>query len=863
MSHNDLRLPAALESALNQVKTTASAVGERIVQSLAAQSTAATRIAERDLLINASLELRRQATTFQAAFNDSLHEQVAKEVRPQDPFRKTGSNWQSLSLVDDDQVEEQVFADRIGQQIAHGCEVELRELAPYMGAVLNIGRADESRNPLRPANVGQALYRAIAALTEDRELRKTLARELGRAMAESMGECYRHIREDLQGRGVQAVGFSVKSVEGPGSQFDGAHSHYDKLQREGPTSTHSGYGFPPSAQGGNETASGRLSGQGYASSRHGNSTGYGSYSSDGGAGPQASNAQLMNLLRRLTYLASQPAALDEAPLGGAGHEGLAGGVRPVGAGGGSDTEGPSYNEGLTGLMAVNLIRTHREELIQASSGKLDHMVIDVVGSLFDQILSDPKVPPQMARQIARLQLPVLRVALNDNTFFSSRKHPVRRFVNRIGSLACAYDDFESGPGEQLLGRVRELVQEIVDGDFDQVELYSLKLSELEAFIAQEPEGQEAVKRPASLLANKESELRVQQRYMQQLQAALKPIDIPAYLRDFLAQVWSQALVLSYRRAGPDAELTQQMRRTGREVILSVQPKGSPTLRKKFLMQLPGLMKDLKEGMRLIGWPEDAHDAFFADLLPSHAESLKRTPLSELDQNLLSRELDAIFSAPIPGVDSSWRGEPLPPLPDNELERRFTPEEAQSVGLVEESAVDWSGEIDIDLSEEAAEAPQGAQAPALPGDGGGVVAHAEASETLDLDLDLSVEFSALAPQDGSARPGEVDIQLDLNPAEPAEPSRGADLAQHIQLGFAYQMHLHGQWQKVRLSFVSPGRTFFVFTHGRAHQETISLTSRMLSRMCESGRLRAVESAFLLERATDRARKQLAALRSSKR
>ncbi len=66
---------------------------------------------------------------------------------------------------------------------------------------------------------------------------------------------------------------------------------------------------------------------------------------------------------------------------------------------------PYAEGGLAGMMAVNLIRAHREELMQASSGKLDHMVIDVVGSLFDQILSDPRVPPQMARQIARLQLP--------------------------------------------------------------------------------------------------------------------------------------------------------------------------------------------------------------------------------------------------------------------------------------------------------------------------------------------------------------------------------------------------------------------------------------------------------------------------
>ena len=73
-----------------------------------------------------------------------------------------------------------------------------------------------------------------------------------------------------------------------------------------------------------------------------------------------------------------------------------------------------------------------------------------------------------------------------------------------------------------------------------------------------------------------------------------------------------------------------------------------------------------------------------------------------------------------------------------------------------------------------------------------------------------------------------------------------------------MLIQEQWQKVRLTYVSPGRSFFVFTHGRNLQETVSLTARMLLRMCEAQRLRAVESSYLLERATSRTRKQLAEL-----
>jgi hypothetical protein len=496
------------------------------------------------------------------------------------------------------------------------------------------------------------------------------------------------------------------------------------------------------------------------------------------------------------------------------------------------------DSGLSQLMAVNLIRAHREELRQASNGTLDHMVIDVVGSLFDQILSDPRVPPQMARQIARLQLPVLRVALNDNTFFSSRKHPVRRFVNRIASLALAFDDFDDGPGKQFLQRVRELVQEIVEGDFDQIEVYTSKLNELESFSTQQAKQvAQASTAAVSVVDSKEADLRVQQRYMLQLQSALAPMSMEDYLRSFLSQVWSQALALGAKRDGPQSDLSQRMRRVGRDLVLSVQPKGSPILRKKFLMQLPTLMKDLNEGLQLIGWPEAAQKEFFGKLLPAHADSLKGTPLTELEYNLLGKQLETVFNTSVPEPDALLRNVPMSSSTVAEIEPQFSPEEAKRIGLLDESAVDWAGEVDIDLSADTGDT--------RPGDTG-------SGDTTDSGVDLELEFGAISASLG------IDINLDSSPNEPPEPSSGAGLIDHVKLGFAYQMHLNDQWQKVRLSHVSPGRAFFVFTRGKRHQETVSLTSRMLSRMCETNRFRAFENAYLMERATARARKQLAAL-----
>ena len=869
MNPIDPRLPVPLEAALNQIRTTTATVASRLCDSLGTTASTTTHTATRDAVNIAQDELRRNLDLFGRTFYDALREKVGNdlETRSDARRRQAPTNWQALSLVNDSEVEERMNYDRIGQTISHACEWQLRDLAAYMGTVTGSGRADEDRNPLRADLLGAALYRGIEAVSENADSRKVLARSFGLAMAEAMPDCYAEIIRSLQQRGIEPVELSVRTVEGPGNQLQGVQSGYTSLPPSGRISTRGGHvdtGIPTDLGGGpaNDPRRGApvhdalaaMTGGGgpsqLSSSRPGTiqgghaRTGFqptntGPLDARGGGSRYRMNspadAQLMTLLRRLTAIASEAGEFNDEPAahtlaGGSGNTRLPnlpntnfGAPTPTGMHGDVGQQG---NE-LTGMMAVNLIKAHREELMQASTGKLDHMVIEVVGSLFDQILSDARVPPQMARQIARLQLPVLRVAMNDATFFSTRRHPVRRFINRIASLACAFDDFSDGPGRQFIAQVSTLVQEIVDGDFDQIDLYSAKLAELEGFIAEQTHVAADKTGAVTTLAAKESELRIQQRYMLQLRTALAPLQLPSYLGDFLPQVWSQALVQATRRDGADSDRALRFRRVGRDLVMSIQPKGSPMLRKRFLMQLPPLMKDLNEGMQLIGWPEAAQRALLSQLLPAHAESLKSQPMSELDFNMMAKQLEGIFNAPIPGIDSASAVGDLPEVDEAVIAQRFTPEEAAQVGLVQESAVDWDGHVDIDLGADQPpmSTPAGASAP--------------------MPLDSGAQ-ALIAPNSGSG--------------EPPEPSQGAQLIDHIQLGFAYQMHLKNEWQKVRLAHVSSGRGFFLFTRGAKHQETISMTSRMLARMCETGRMRAVESAYLMERATQRARKQLAGIKA---
>jgi hypothetical protein len=803
------RLPAPLESAVQRLKLSAREAAERTIESLGLAALASTNAFHRDGLLGAQFELNRKSAVFVLTFNDAFDERLLREVgaaadAAPAPAGPAASSWDALSLVDDSEVEAQISADRFGMEIAQGCEWELRELDAYVGALLGEAGGPSDRNPLRPELIGHAMMRGIEAVSDRAEIRKVLTVEMSRSLGSLLPAAYADVVADLRHAGVQPLGLAVRQRPlRAGGAADGGPVTEGHGAGPADEAVPSSRGAGAAATGSGTLASGRWP-QAGAEGGHGArrtgggglggpSTRSGFPGTRGGTPLGHVDPALMSIIRRLAY------AEAVAPGTGDGH------AEP-GEGGG---------EFFAPL--PNLIRAHREELRQASRGTLDHMVIDVIGFLFDQILADPKVPPQMARQIARLQLPVLRAALGDPTFFSSRRHPVRRFVNRIASLGAAFEDFGNDEARGFLAKVRELVNDVVEGDFEQIEIYQQKLAALEAYTAEQ--AKQAAQEPgdaAALLAEKEDQARLRQLYAQRLAGDLKDVAAPAFLRDFLSRVWSQVLLRAAEQGGADGVLAERLRRAGRELFLSVQPKATPAHRKVFLAELPKLMQDLNEGMNLIGWPEAQRRTFFGQLMPAHAEALKSPAGRQLDINMMARQVEGALQRPLPSAaELKAAAATLPVLTDEVELPSFSAEEARQVGLVDEAAVDWNGQVDIEV---------GGETEAEPGDGAAAV------------------------------PG-----LPL-PGEPPEPTAGRALADHVQLGFAYQMHLGGQWQKVRLSHVSPGRSFFIFTHGSRHKQTVSLTQRMLARLAETGRLRAFENASLIDRATARARRQLAALRS---
>ncbi len=785
-------LPPPLSTALARLRAAHAAICERSAASLNLGAVSCITSAQRVAIMLALGLLDRHRTRFDDAFADALREGVTQDWLPRSRAMSAEmpSNWDSLSLVDDDTLNARLRAERFGLSIGANCEWELRELDAYVRALADIADGAGSldrRNPLRPEIIGQAVIRSLEDLQADPEAARVLETELAGSWKAELPGIYAAIKTELRAGGVEPLTLAAPRRHARAGQAGPATAAGSRPEP-----------VPGSAAGG----------PGPFAAPH-PSVPQGTRTIADGTPPPAQAAAAsvpmgfdglqepipMLLLRRL---AASPL------LGGAVDIDLS--ELPGRASAGGPTDGAASPVAIR-----NLIQTHRDELVHAARSSMDHMVIDVVGSLFEHILADPKVPPQIARQIGRLQLPVLRTALGDPSFFASRRHPVRRLVNRIASLGAALDNLAPNAADALVAQIAELVQSIVDGDFDRLDIYEAQLRRLEEFLADQGRRTIEEQGAARLLADREAELRTHRGRMRQLQTELQPLPAPDFVRDFLADTWCQVLLRAARLQGPTSEAVRGFRTAGRDLLLSVQPKGTPAQRQAFLAQLPRLMQQLHQGMDMIGWPEAERHAFFGRLLPAHAQSLKGEGLSTLDYNLLTRQVDAVLERAVPAADELAHV-PSSPVPlDSGHAPLLTAGEAATVGLLTDEAVDWSAKPEADRGEE---------------------------QPL-VTADLAIQ--------GLPEP------------EAPEPTRGKGLAAHLQIGVAYQMHVEGRWHKVRLNHISPGRTFYVFSRGQRHQQAISLTHRMVVRLCEADRLRAFEAAYLLERAQARARRQLAALR----
>lgn len=856
---------------------------------LEAQVQSARSNAERQILMEVLSQLERHYKTWITTFAHALKTSIQDELRPR-TLTPVDTAWSELSLVDDEVLEREVHGHRLGLTLEAVCEQELRELVPLMSSLLHLDRSDHERNPLRPACVGRAAFEALRTGQPTEDALKYLCRELPQDFAPQLQNTYRMLTQQLRRQGITPLQPQLRRARSPegadsrsGAFTTGSPTLPDERASEArgtqvPAGTqartelkqwlHQTFGWQmpasdPTTQSGVPTTQSPGLGMGHGPAGvpgmgggQGAPGGYGGQGGHGGHGGQGSPAPLGQngaahagagsnpaadwgrLVREWSAIREDFEALEALSRSGSREfdssmqgylEGsstsphsLPGGEPRPGIYGYAPVMPVLMPDGTPGqlnavgrpLMAPNLIRQHREELDQMHRSALDQMIIEVVSQIFDQVLSDTKVPPQAARAIARLQLPVLRVAMRDAAFFARPQHPVRRLINQLASAAARFEDFSSEPAQRFLKGIEGLVAQILEGDFDETATYDRALSQLQSLLGDlQEESLTHTREQRELIQQRQSEAQTRARIQSEAARILDAADIESFIKTFLTDTWPRVLARSTLSVEQDPEKLprhQAWLALPGALVLSVQPKDTPEKRRDFLLKLPGLMKDLQEGLSFIDCPAGEREAFFAKLLPAHSQSLKGqglTPVQWLKMSDAMSQLNGLRHVVDEPVAES--------VMEVDIPLDFSDEEAQKIGLLTESEIDWQQ-----------------PAPALP---------EEEAGGLDLDLDALHASAQPSPEALAAQQAQQQLHPDM-----------------IQTGVVYQMLIDGQWRRVNVNWVSPARNFFMFSQGERAPRTISMTSRMLAKLCESKRIRPYERQDLMERSVARARQQLAQL-----
>ncbi|MEF8700787.1 MAG: DUF1631 family protein [Candidatus Accumulibacter sp. UW20] len=271
----------------------------------------------------------------------------------------------------------------------------------------------------------------------------------------------------------------------------------------------------------------------------------------------------------------------------------------------------------------NVLRDFRASDTGQSLDELHAVTVDIVATLFDFIFDDAAVADPIKALVARLQIPVLKVALLDKSFFSSKAHPARRLLNGISRAAVRCGP-TAGHDDPLYARLAQLVDRVQSEFRQDTGLFDLLCVELDGFL----DGQEATAdaravEAAPLVA--EQELRdLAALAAEQVLAGWLAKPLPAVLIDLLHNEWRSLLIRHY--VNGDDSAWGVAKTTIADLVASVQPQPDAISRKRLAVRLPALVRRIYDDLDCLQVAEARRLVLVDSLFTLHAAVLRGTVL---------------------------------------------------------------------------------------------------------------------------------------------------------------------------------------------------------------------------------------------
>ncbi len=256
--------------------------------------------------------------------------------------------------------------------------------------------------------------------------------------------------------------------------------------------------------------------------------------------------------------------------------------------------------------------------------QVDQDLLDVIGMLFDFILDDRNVPDAMKALLGRLQIPMLKVAVLDRSFFGNKQHSARRLLNTLARAAMGWVDDGDRSAKSLYGRIESAVGRILSDFNDDIGLFAQVYDEFSNFVDREARGAEVAEERINQVTRGQEQLLVARRRVAEVlnQFRVEQPDLPPAVVNILREGWHDVMLLAYLREGEESIAWKDAFSAVEELIWSVQPKVEAADRQRLLKAIPDLLKRLRDGLNNISFDQHRAGQLFKDLQASHIAALR-------------------------------------------------------------------------------------------------------------------------------------------------------------------------------------------------------------------------------------------------
>lgn len=279
-------------------------------------------------------------------------------------------------------------------------------------------------------------------------------------------------------------------------------------------------------------------------------------------------------------------------------------------------EGPDQVYGQRDVeQAIGALRARTSTLKQAASTSSEKAIIEIVALMFQSILAEERIPPVIRVWFARLQMPVLRLAISEPEFFGSLQHPARRLIDRMGSCVLGFDVTVSGGA--IEAEVKRIVQVIEQYPETGRRVFQLVYDEFDKFLSKFLSVQGGTARLVSVAQQVEQKETMAIQYTIEMRSMLNDMPVREEIREFLFKIWAEVLAIAAIKNGPQHAETIRLKRAAADLVWAASAKPNRNDRARVIADLPKLLQLLRLGMSMLGlgMPEqDGHLKIISDTL---------------------------------------------------------------------------------------------------------------------------------------------------------------------------------------------------------------------------------------------------------